>query len=317
MDFLKIENGNNLLNVAVIGDGPVILCVHGWPELWYSWRHQMNYFSQRGYRVAAMDVRGYGGSTKPKEIAAYTMLELTSDVAAVAQALSDESVVLFGHDWGAPIVWNTALRHPDTVRAVAGLSVPYMPASGDSFLDLARAVYEDRFFYQIYFQEPGVVEAEVETDFRTALRKIYFSLSGDAPVDDWLKHKPKDASLLDGLTDPNPFPKWMTPEDLKVFIEAFSQSGFRGPINRYRAQPIDLEESAPIRGKLIEQPACFIAGEQDAVRHFIPGADMYADPGSACRDFRGATIIPKIGHWVQQEAPQETNAALDQFLQGL
>ncbi len=317
MDFLKIDNGSNQLQVAVQGDGPVILCVHGWPELWYSWRHQIHHFSQRGYRVAAMDVRGYGGSSKPDAISAYTMQELTSDVAAVARALSDQPVVLFGHDWGAPIVWNTALRHPEAVRAVAGLSVPYMPAGEASFLDIARAIYPDRFFYQLYFQAEGVVEAEVEADFASALRKIYFSLSGDAPADDWLKHKPKDASLLDALVDPDPFPAWMTPEDLDVYVQAFSQSGFRGPINRYRAQDIDALESAPIRGKLIEQPACFIGGDRDAVRHFVPQGDMYADPGAACADFRGATIIPKVGHWVQQEAPAATNAALDQFLKGL
>ncbi len=317
MKFLKIENGSNQLNVAVSGEGPVLLCVHGWPELWYSWRHQMNYFSQRGYRVAAMDVRGYGASSKPHEVAAYTMVELTSDVAAVAQALSDEPVILFGHDWGAPVVWNTALRHPDRVRAVAGLSVPYMPAGEDSFLDVARSIYSDRFFYQIYFQDEGKVESEVESDFATALRKIYFSLSGNAPVNDWLKPKPKNASLLDELIDPDPFPGWMTPEDLDVYVKAFSHGGFRGPINRYRAQGIDAQESAQIRGQLIKQPACFIGGERDAVRNFFPGTDMYSEPGSACSDFRGATIIPKVGHWVQQEAPQATNAALEQFLQGL
>ncbi len=317
MDFLKIENGKYHLNVAVEGDGPVILCVHGWPELWYSWRHQMSYFSQRGYRVAALDVRGYGDSSKPQEIAAYTMLELTGDIAAVAQALSDEPVVLFGHDWGAPIVWNTALRHPQTIRAVAGLSVPYMPAGEASFLEMISAIYTDRFFYQIYFQDEGVVEAEVEADFATALRKIYYSLCGDAPENNWLKHKPKDAPLLEGLIEPEAFPDWMQSEDLDVFVRAFSKGGFRGPINRYRAQHLDALESAPLRGKMLEQPACFIGGERDAVRHFVPGADMYADPGAACADFRGATIIPKVGHWVQQEAPNETNTALDHFLQGL
>jgi pimeloyl-ACP methyl ester carboxylesterase len=248
MEFREIENGEIVLRVALSGHGPVILCVHGWPELWYSWRHQLRHFAERGYTVAAMDVRGYGGSSKPHAIEAYRMTELCADVAAVARELSDEPVVLFGHDWGAPIVWNTALRHPESVRAVAGLSVPYLPAGDVGTLDLFRGIYAGRFFYQLYFQEEGVVEAEVEGDFETALRKIYFSLSGDAPLDDWLKNKPADASLLDGMVDPRPFPEWMSEEDLGVYVDAFTAGGFRGPINRYRAQNLDVAESGPLRG---------------------------------------------------------------------
>lgn len=318
MNFLDLTRGDITLRVAVEGEGPLLLCVHGWPELWYSWRHQMRYFAARGYQVAAMDVRGYGGSSKPEEIAAYTMKELTADVAAVARALSNEPVVLFGHDWGAPIVWNTAVMHPQVVRAVAGLSVPYRPASGDTMiLDLWETLYPDRFFYQLYFQQPGLVEAEVEADYRGALRRIYYALSGNAPEDEWLKVKPRGAGLLDGLVDPQPFPGWMSEEDLSVYVEAFQAGGFRGPINRYRAQAQDFEELAAYRGKTIVQPACFIGGEKDAVRHFVPGGDLYADPGGACDDFRGATIIPGVGHWVQQEAPAETNAALEAFLDAL
>lgn len=316
MNFVEVTRGEITLRVALEGDGPVLLCVHGWPELWYSWRHQMRYFAARGYRVAAMDVRGYGGSSKPREVAAYTMKELTADVAAVAQSLSTEPVVLLGHDWGAPIVWNTALRYPQLVRAVAGLSVPYLPAGDVMMLDQWEALYPDRFFYQLYFQQPGMVEAEVESDYRGALRKIYYALSGNAPQDGWLKAKPRTARLLDGLADPQPFPEWMSEDDLNVYVEAFTAGGFHGPINRYRAQVLDFEESAAFRGKSIRQPACFIGGAKDAVRHFVPGGDLYADPGAACEDFRGATIIPGIGHWVQQEAPAETNAALEEFLRG-
>ena len=317
MNFLELTRGDVTLRVAVEGEGPLLLCVHGWPELWYSWRHQMHYFGARGYRVAAMDVRGYGGSSKPEEVSAYTMMELTADVAAVAQALSSEPVVLLGHDWGAPIVWNTAVMHPHVVRAVAGLSVPYLPAGDVMILDLWEALYPDRFFYQLYFQEPGAVEAEVAADYRGALRRIYYALSGDAPEDEWLKAKPRGAGLLDGLDDPQPFPEWMSKQDLDVYVEAFEAGGFRGPVNRYRAQSLDFEELAPFRGKTVSQPSCFVGGAKDAVRHFMPGGDLYADPGVACDDFRGATIIPGVGHWVQQEAPSETNAALEAFIRGV
>ena len=311
------NNGDIQLRVASQGDGPVILCVHGWPELWYSWRHQMDYFAKRGYRVIAMDVRGYGGSSKPHEIIAYTMRELASDVACVARHYSDSPVILFGHDWGAPIVYNTALLHSDLIRAVVGLSVPFMPQGDGSMLDLMRQLYAGQFFYQLYFQEEGVVEAEVEADLNDALQKIYFSLSGNAPLDHFIRTRPPTQSLLEGTIVPTPFPQWMLPADLAVYVDAFTAGGFRGPINRYRAQVHDPEQLSNIRGHTITQPACFIGGARDAVRHFIPGGDLYANPGAALEDFRGSSIIEGVGHWVQQEAPEQTNQALDVFLEGL
>jgi len=317
MRFERVRNGNIELNVAVDGSGPLILCVHGWPELWYSWRHQIAHFAAAGYTVAAMDVRGYGGSSNPVAVESYAMRELAGDVAAVARALGDGPVILFGHDWGAPLVWNTALLHPETVRAVAGLSVPYRPASDISVLDLMSQIYADRFFYQLYFQSQGAGEAELEGDVRTSLRKIYYALSGDAPLDTWLIAKPRDARLLDGLPDPQPFPAWLSEAELAHFVAAFQVSGFHGPLNRYRAQQIDFHDLAALRGRHIAQPACFIGGERDAVRRFVPGMDLYQEPGAACDDFRGSAIIPGAGHWVQQEAPDAVNAVLEAFVGSL
>lgn len=316
IDFITVPNGPIDLRVAIAGKGPVILCVHGFPELWYSWRHQIDYFSKRGFTVAALDVRGYGGSSKPEAVAAYTLRTIASDVAAVIDHLGGK-VILFGHDWGAPIVWHTSLLYPDKVAAVAGLSVPYVPRGQVSFLDAARAMYKDRFFYQLYFQQEGVAEAELEADIVGGLRKAYFAISGDAPLNKWIEHKPADAKLLDGMVDPQPFPSWMSEQDLQVYVDAFTASGFRGPLHRYRAQDIDFREMAEFAGKPVTQPACFIGGERDAVRAFIPGMDLYANPGIGCTDFRGSDILPGIGHWVQQEAPQQTNAALQRFIDGL
>src|SRR5262245_22201053 len=177
MNLVTVDNGPIQLNVAVAGQGPLILCVHGFPELWYSWRHQIAHFSERGYKVAALDVRGYGGSSKPRETAAYSIRNLASDVGAVINQLGGGTSILFGHDWGAPIAWNTALLFPEKVTAVAGLSVPYIPQGPTSFLDMAKAIYKDRFFYQLYFQKEGVAEAEFEADTPTTLRKAYFALS--------------------------------------------------------------------------------------------------------------------------------------------
>lgn len=317
MDFVTVQNGSIDLNVAVEGHGPLILCVHGFPELWYSWRHQIAHFSQLGYKVAALDVRGYGRSSKPHEIADYSIRHLASDVAAAIDQLGDGTAILFGHDWGAPIVWNTALLYPNKVAAVAGLSVPFIPRGPTSFVDTARAMYKDRFFYQLYFQREGVAEAEFEADIPTGLRKVYFAISGAAPLNKWLEPKPASARLLDGMVDPTPFPDWMSEADLQVYVEAFRAGGFRGPLNRYRAQNIDVQEMAEFAGKPVTQPSCFVAGERDAVRAFVPGIDLYATPEAACTDFRGSVILPGIGHWVQQEAPAETNAALERFVRGL
>ena len=315
--FVTVRNGDIDIRVATLGDGQLIVCVHGWPELWYSWRHQMTHFAQRGFRVAALDVRGYGGSSKPSDIAKYTMAELTGDVAAVIDDLGNGSAIVFGHDWGAPIAYNTARLHPDKVSAVAGLSVPYAPIGENNPLDMWRDAYAHTFFYQTYIcDEPGVAEAEVSLDSARALRMIYYAASGDADRS-LFQTKGPDEGLLDGLVDPDPFPGWMTSEDLAVYAEAFDTGGWQGPFNRYRAQPIDAVEIGPMPDPNLHQPATFIGGELDGVRNFVPGLDLYDHAGNALDDLRGTTVVPGVGHWVQQEAPDATNAALDTFIDSL
>ncbi len=315
MDERFIDNGDITLRVEVTGEGPTLLFVHGWPENPHSWRHQVEHFAERGYQCAALDVRGYGGSSNPTEIDRYTLRELSSDVAAVAAALSDEPVVLVGHDWGAPIVWHTAIRHPDVVRGVAGLSVPHTPPLPMSLLDLFDQIYANRFFYMLHFQEPGVVEAEFAHDLRGALKKVYFALSAAGPRDPLASDLPRGTPFMDVLPEPpaGPLP-FLSDDDLDVYVAAFERSGTHGGFNRYRAQALEVESAADIVGATVDRPSCFIGGEFDVVRTMIPGVDSYAAPGGGCTDFRGATIVPDSGHWVQQEAPAAVNAALEQFL---
>jgi pimeloyl-ACP methyl ester carboxylesterase len=317
MNERAVTNGDIELRVEVTGSGPTILCVHGWPELAHSWRHQVAHFTERGYTVAAMDVRGFGGSSAPPEVERYTLRELASDVAAVIDDLG-QPVVLFGHDWGAPIVWHTAIRYPERVRGVAGLSVPHTPPGPFSLLDIFDQVYADRFFYMLYLARPDVPEAELGADPRDALKRIFHTLSGAGPVDRFLADAPRDAAILDVLPAAPEGPlSFMSDADLDRYAEAFARSGFVGGVNRYRAQALDPDANADIHGATVDVPSCFVAGELDMVRRMVPGADLFADPGSACTDFRGATIIPGAGHWVQQEAPAETNAALEAFLGSL
>ncbi len=317
-DELLVRNGDVSLRVTVSGDGPVILCVPGWPELSSSWHHQVAHFSARGYRVAALDVRGYGGSSVPPEAERYTLRELAGDVAAVAAALDDEPIVLFGHDWGAPIVWNTAIRHPDRVRAVAGLSVPHVPPSTTSLIDVLEHVYADKFFYMLYFQAPGVAEAEFAVDLRAALKRVFFAISGDAPRDGRIADAPRGVPFLPMLPDPPDGPlSFLSDDALDELTEAFKRTGLTGAFNRYRAIALDGAQSADIVGAKVDQPSCFVAGELDPVRAMIPGVDLYADPGAGCADLRAATIVGGAGHWVHQEAPAEVNRALEAFLNAL
>lgn len=318
MDELMISNHDIDLRVTVTGEGPVILCVPGWPELSSSWHHQVAYFAERGYRVAAMDVRGYGGSSVPPEVERYTLRELAGDVAAVAAALDDEPIVLFGHDWGAPIVWNAAIRHPDRVRAVAGLSVPHIPASPVSIIEILDQVYAGRFFYMLHFQEPGVAEEEFGVDLRAALKRVFFAISGDAPTNSWIADAPRGAPFLSLLSEPPEGPlSFLSDADLDALVDTFRRTGLTGSFNRYRAAALDGAASADIEGVKVGQPSCFVAGALDPVRAMIPGGDLYADPGAGCTDLRASTIISGAGHWVHQEAPAEVNTALEAFLAGL
>lgn len=314
--FQEFDTNGISVRAAVEGSGPLVIMVHGFPELWYSWRHQIQPVAQAGFKVVVPDVRGYGGSSKPHAIDAYDMVSLTNDVIGLIDALGEETAILVGHDWGAPICWNTAALHPDRIAAVVGLSVPFFPRGDTPPIDQWNALFGNGFFYQLYFQEEGVAEAAFEADLRTALRKLYFTVSGDgadAPLHSLSSAEPV-ADFLGTMVDPDPFPGWLTEADLNYYTAAFQQGGLRGPLNRYRAQHLDWERLPQLSQLQIHQPSCFIAGTLDPVRTFIPGFDLYAGAGTACTDFRGATLIDGKGHWIQQEAPDEVNRALLSFL---
>ena len=317
--FQRFETNGVTLGCAIEGTGPLVIMVHGFPELWYSWRHQIRPIAAAGFRVVAPDVRGYGDSDKPYPIAAYDMTSLTGDVVGLLDALGEDHAILVGHDWGAPICWNTAALHPDRVAAVAGLSVPFFQRGPAPSFEQWRALYGSGFFYQLYFEDEGVAEAALEADVRTALRKFYYTVSGDgehAPLHSLSAPDPVD-DVLGMMVDPDPFPSWMTEDDLDYYTAAFERGGFRGPLNRYRAQGRDWELLPQLSQLQVHQPSTFIAGSLDPVRTFVPGVDLYAAPGVNCTDFRGSTIIDGKGHWIQQEAADDVTRALLEFLDQL
>jgi len=319
-DFQRVETNGIRLRVATAGDGPLVILVHGFPESWYSWRHQIKALSESGYRVAAPDVRGYGGSDRPHAVEAYDMESLTGDIAGLAHALSPgEKAVVIGHDWGSPIAWNTARLHAGTFRAVAGLSVPYIPPNEVVFIDAVRAFFTDRglFFYQVYFQDEGPPEAELEADPAETIRKFYYAISGDAPDGTWPTDKKHGDTLLHRLPEP-PMPlPWLTAEDVAYYDSQFRQSGFRGPLNRYRNWHRDHAFlTGHAASTTIAQPSLYIGGTRDLVLKMSPG-DMLAAMKENLSDLRGATLLEGCGHWTQQERPDAVNALLLDWLGGL
>src|SRR5262245_30278160 len=312
--FKTFETNGIRLRVALAGAGPLIVLVPGWPESWYSWRHQIPALAAAGYRVAAPDVRGYGGSDKPYPVEAYALNEMCADIAGLVTALGETRAILIGHDWGAPIVWNTALFHPEKVSAVAGLSVPHTGRGPAPRIELFRWIYKDRFFYQLYFQTPGVAEAELEADVRVSLRRIYYWGSGEGMNLGLKLDKPADARLLDGLPDPDPFPAWLTTADLDYYATEFQRSGFRGPLNRYRTSELDFVQQAAVADQRIEQPSAFVAGSLDPVLRFVPGVDLIGMMRDRVSDLRLVRLIDEVGDWVEQEGPAEVNNGLLEFL---
>jgi pimeloyl-ACP methyl ester carboxylesterase len=300
--------------VALSGDGPLILLIHGFPESWYSWRHQIGALATAGYRVAAPDVRGYGGSDKPGAVEAYAIQEMAADVGGLIAALGAEQAIVVGHDWGAAIAYAAAQFHPRQVRAVVGMSVPHLGRGALPRVEVFRRIYKDRFFYQLYFEEPGIAEAELDADVRTALRKIYYSASGDALKKMVTVEDPAGSGWLDRLVDCDVLPSWLTEADLDYYAEQFRQSGFRAPLNRYRNSDRDFAQLDAFDGKRLEQPAAFIAGSLDSVLRMVPGVDMVERMRAQCADLRSVKLTEDAGHWAPEENPAPVNAALLEFL---
>ena len=319
-ELQTVDAGEVKLRCAVEGEGPLVILVHGFPESWYSWRHQLGPIAQAGFRACAIDVRGYGGSDKPETVEAYAMERLTADVAGVARALQpDAPAILIGHDWGAPIVWNSALTQPERFSAVAGLSVPYTGVPNRPFSEVFDEAFtqKDRFFYQAWFQKVGPPEAEAEADVRGFLRKFYYGISGDAPDGAW-PQKRAGATLLEGMVDPDPFPAWLSEADLDYYVGEFERSGFFGPISRYRNHERDLAWLQAFKDRKIEQPSLLIGGDRDPA---FNGFGRISDPAALMRqhvtDLRGAHVLPGVGHWTQQERPDEVTRLLLDWLKGL
>jgi pimeloyl-ACP methyl ester carboxylesterase len=284
------------LNVLDEGDGPLVVLCHGFPELAYSWRRQVPALTQAGYRVLAPDMRGYGHSSAPPQVEAYDVVSLCDDMTGLLDAVSQDSAIFVGHDWGANVTWQLAVLHPERVRAVAGLSVPFVPHAPAAPIPIMRRhLGED--FYIVWFQQPGVADAALARDVR---RTLTTSRQWTAQWAD------EDAS------PPRPQP-WLSEDELAVYVEAFQRTGFTGGLNWYRNIDRNWELTADVAERRVEQPALFLTGERDPVRRFMPAEAMHG----WVTDLRAEIVVPGAGHWVQQQEPEAVNAALLDFLRGL
>lgn len=302
------------LAVRVAGSGPLVILMHGWPELGLSWRHQIAPLAAAGFQVAVPDMRGYGNSSQPAAIAAYGTDALADDMRAIATALGATRWAAIGHDWGSPVAWRCALRFPDEVVAVFSFSIPHTAAPPFAPTQGFDRAYPDRFYYIRYFQQIGLPEAELEHDVRAALKKMFFVLSGDAPANEWIKVRPQDDPLLRGMIDPPAGPlSFMSDTELDQYAELYRNSGFGASLNWYRSVDNNAVEARAYGEQRIRQPAGFLCGEKEIVLAMVPqGLQLQR---ALCDDLRVETILPDAGHWIQQERPAEVNAALLDFLQ--
>lgn len=305
-------------HVAEAGTGPLVLLLHGFPEGWYSWRHQLAALAAAGFHAVAPDQRGYGRTDRPEPVEAYDVLTLTADAVGLAHALGHESAVVVGHDWGAAVAWHCALLRPDVFRALGLLSVPYLPREWDSPrpTEAMRAIGGGGEFYQLYFQEPGRAEANLEADVRRSLTMMLYALSGDAPTEGrWRFVVERGERFVDTGGLPDALPAWLTPADVDHSVAEFTRTGFRGGLNWYRNLDRNWERTAFLSGAKIRQPTLFAAGERDAVVAMYRGT--YDALGATVPGLRSNTLLPGVGHWVQQERPGEVNRLLLDFLGSL
>jgi pimeloyl-ACP methyl ester carboxylesterase len=315
---LRMVQANGItLRIAEMGVGPLVILVHGFPESWYSWRHQLPALAKAGFHVVAPDLRGYGKSDKPAPVDAYDIHHLTADIVGIVDALGEKTAVVVGHDWGSMVAWNCLLLHPTRFRALVPMSVPYSGRATQSPLETMQKTFADNFYYILYFQEPGVAEAEFDKDPRAILSRLL--LSPDSPREPPTVTDPRRAAggWTPRLGAARGLPPWLTQADLDFYVKEFSQSGFRGGINFYRNFHRNWATTPQLAGARITAPVMFIAGEKDGVIRGASAEQLTASMSKVATDLRGVTLFAGAGHWVQQERPAETNAALIEFLKRL
>jgi pimeloyl-ACP methyl ester carboxylesterase len=299
------------LHVDECGEGPLVVLAHGFPELAYSWRHQLPALAAAGYRVIAPDQRGYGASTRPGAVTDYDIAHLTGDLVGLIDDAGEEKAVVVGHDWGAMVVWAMSLLHPERVAGVAGLSVPFLHRGPQPPTEMMRAVMGDNFFYMLYFQEPGVADADLGADPATTMRRMLGGVStdgGSGPDPSFFADDGR--GFVERMPEPAGLPDWLSQAELDAYVGEFERTGFTGGVNWYRNLDRNWELTEHLAERKVEVPSLFIGGGADPVLLMSPPSTM----DGWVTDHRGDLIVPGAGHWVQQQSPDEVNAALVEFI---
>jgi pimeloyl-ACP methyl ester carboxylesterase len=317
----QVDVGEIELHVASCGpaDGyPVLLC-HGFPELWYSWRHQLAGLGAAGFRALAPDLRGYGDSGCPAgDVAHYGSDRITNDLCGLLDHYGYDQGVFVGHDWGALVVWEMGKLHPGRVAAIYNMSVPFSPPPASPPIERLEAIFADKFFYILYFQPVGPAEAELESDPRTFLRRFFYSAGGEGRREGpGMGLAPRAGTRLQDtlLEAPARLPAWLGEDDVDVYAAAFTKSGFFGPLSYYRNLDANWRRSRDVPSSVLCMPTGFLTGSLDPVKGMFRNAEEAM--ASELPEFRGTTEVEGAGHWVQQERPSEVNAALLGFLSSL
>ena len=336
-----VQAGGTRIHCVEQGEGPLVLLVHGFPELWYSWRFQLPALAAAGYRAVAFDQRGYGRSSKFWSTDAYRIHALVNDVVSLVHALGERQAIIIGHDWGAPVAWSAAWLHPEVFRGVLGMSVPF---SGRGLIALPGNAFGERSpdemhaavagpgqeFYQVYFSTLGPIIAEIESDLRAWVRDLMWTVSGDALAASGLSLAGVDPiELIRGgalcltrgqrmrerFVTPTQLPHWLTDADLDVFVDALERGGFSGPLSYYRNLQNDWHDLAPMQGRPLIPPAMFLGAQYDVATWW--GAEAIERAPQVMPNWMGSRVLDGAGHWLQQERAAETNAVVLEFLRAL
>jgi pimeloyl-ACP methyl ester carboxylesterase len=300
------------MHVAEVGEGKPVVFVHGFPELWRSWRKQMPVVAEAGYRAVAPDMRGYGRTTAPTEVEAYDIHQLTGDLRGLLDDLGADKAFFVGHDWGAWVMWFMSLLHPDRVEAFVNISVPYQSRLHDRPTDRMKKIFGDTFFYILYFQDVGPADAELAKDVRSSVLRFAWSLSGPAATQRALNiRKVGEGGFLDFLSDPPEGEmEWFTAEDMDYFVEEFSRTGYFGPLSWYRNIDRNWETTPQLDGSKPQQPVLFVAGSNDPVIRMQSPEPMR----ESVPNLKDIVIVEGPGHWIHLERPEPVNDAILGFL---
>jgi len=311
-----IEVNDITMRIAEAGDdGPLVLLAHGWPESWYSWRHQLKYLSELGYRVVVPDMRGYGGTDAPIAVDDYNIENIAADMVGILDHLGEERAVMVGHDWGAIVAWQTVQFYPNRFDGLIAMSVPFAGRQERSPMVEWRETFGDNFYYILYHNEPnGVAEREYDSNPRELLSRLYLSPRSPRESPAITDPRASAGGWIGRLGAPKSLPSWLSAFDLNYFVGEFERAGFRGGVNYYRNFHRNWELTESLKNAHIGIPTLFIAGERDVVIGGASEARLQGAMSRVVNDLRGVILVPEVGHWVQQEAPDVVNQAMSDFL---